>query len=102
MKNFNFKSYCGKSCEDCATFKATLTDDIEEKRRMANRWKTEFGILLKAEEIKCFGCLSEGDQLFKIVQKCKVRKRILAWYNEKRQRDVNAVKKQDLQSRATE
>jgi len=84
----NFKSYCGKSCEDCATFKATLTDDMEEKRRLANRWKTEFGILLKAEKIKCYGCMSGDSEVFKFAKECKIRKRILEWYNGKRQRDA--------------
>lgn len=61
-------AYCGIICSECAVFTATQKNDIEEKRRVAKRWKR------KVEDINCDGCLTEGPRLFRYCEVCKIRK----------------------------
>jgi len=61
-------AYCGIICSKCAVFIATQKNDIEEKRRVAKRWKR------KLEDINCDGCLAKDPRVFRYCKICKIRK----------------------------
>jgi hypothetical protein len=60
--------YCGIICSECAVFIAAQRSDMEEKRRVAERWTR------KVEDINCDGCLAKGPRLFRYCKICKIRK----------------------------
>jgi len=67
-------AYCGLTCSDCPTFKATKTDDNVERKRIAELWTKEYGHPFKPEDINCDGCLSTGTRVFNYCNVCEIRK----------------------------
>lgn len=61
-------AYCGTVCSECPVFLATQKNDIEEKKKVAERWK------MKVEDINCYGCLTKGPKVFRYCKICKIRK----------------------------
>jgi hypothetical protein len=66
---------CGLVCSSCPTFLATRNDDDVAREKTAALYSEKFGFHLKAEEINCDGCLSEGGKLIGYCQACEIRKR---------------------------
>lgn len=62
-------SPCGINCEMCAAYKATVSDDLEEKKRLAKEWSTP-KCTFKAKEIYCKGCLESE---WKMTRACSIR-----------------------------
>ena len=67
-------AYCGLVCSDCPAFVATVEDDDDKRREVAELWSNEFGGAFKAEDINCDGCLSRGPRVFGYCMKCEIRK----------------------------
>jgi hypothetical protein len=67
-------SYCGITCSDCPTFKATRMNDHAERRRVAELWTKQYGHPFKAEDINCDGCLTKGTRVFNYTNICEIRK----------------------------
>lgn len=57
-------SYCGITCSDCPTYKATRMNDDAERKRVAELWTKQYGHPFKAEDINCDGCLTKGTRVF--------------------------------------
>ncbi len=66
-------AYCGLVCSECPTFLATLTDDDVARARTAAIYAENFGFDLRAEEIDCDGCRSEGGTLMAYCRACVIR-----------------------------
>jgi len=67
-------AYCGIICTNCPTFKATKTNDDNERRRIAQLWTHQYGKDFRTEDINCDGCLSRGQRVFSYCNICEVRK----------------------------
>jgi len=67
-------AYCGITCSDCPTFKATKTNDDAERRRVAELWTKEYGRPFKPKDINCDGCLTTGTRIFNYTGICEIRK----------------------------
>jgi hypothetical protein len=67
-------AYCGLTCSDCPTFRATKANDNVERKRIAELWTKEYGHPFKTEDINCDGCLSMGKRVFNYCNICEIRK----------------------------
>lgn len=65
-------AYCGLSCRMCPARLATLSDDIQEKSKVAAQWTEEFKTEIKAEDINCTGCKPDGVK-FGHCHQCQIR-----------------------------
>ena len=52
-------AYCGLDCSKCSAFIATQKSDIEEKKKIAERWTKDLHVDFEPEDITCDGCKSE-------------------------------------------
>jgi hypothetical protein len=67
-------AFCGLNCADCPTFKATQSDDDEERKRVAEMWSKEYGAAIKPEDINCNGCISQDGRHIDYWNTCEIRK----------------------------
>ena len=67
-------AYCGLTCSDCPTFKATKANDNAERKRVAELWTKEYGRPFKPEDINCMGCVSRTGPVFSYCNICEIRK----------------------------
>lgn len=65
---------CGLFCHECGAFQATKNNDDKKRAEVAELWSKEYGTDLKAEDINCNGCLSEGEIVLNYTQVCEIRK----------------------------
>ncbi|ENO11929.1 Protein of unknown function (DUF3795) [Thermoplasmatales archaeon SCGC AB-539-C06] len=67
-------SFCGMICNECTAFLATQKNDDDERKKVAEIWSKQYNADIKAENINCDGCLSEGKRFFFHCNVCEVRK----------------------------
>ena len=67
-------AYCGITCSDCPTFKATQTNDDAERKRVAELWTKEYGHPFKSEDINCESCQTRETRVFNYCNICEIRK----------------------------
>ena len=65
--------FCGMACNECPAFLATKKDDDGERKKVAETWSKQYNADIKAEDVNCDGCLSEGKRLFFHCNVCEVR-----------------------------
>jgi len=65
-------AYCGIDCSECPAFKATANDDDDLRQQTAKDWSKMFNAEIKAEDINCKGCKSDGVK-FSHCNDCKIR-----------------------------
>jgi hypothetical protein len=68
----NLIAYCGFDCFECPAYKATHNDDLEEKKRIAEKWSKAAGKTMTVEEILCDGCRA-GGRLVAYCAECNIR-----------------------------
>ena len=69
---YDMIAYCGLDCSKCDAYKATQTEDLVLKTKIAERWTNELGMAFVPEDITCDGCKS--DRLSAWCQKvCAIR-----------------------------
>lgn len=51
---------CGLVCEECKAYIATRTNDTETLLKQGKEWGSSYGREIKAEEVMCDGCRSDG------------------------------------------
>ena len=66
-------SCCGLLCHECGAYIATMTDDDAKREEVAKEWSKMYNAGLKASDINCTGCLSDGPNLFSHTEVCKIR-----------------------------
>lgn len=69
-------NYCGYTCpEGCEFKKATLTNDVELKKKAYEAWKIQerYQIPFEADKIFCFGCKNTGQPDGVVSANCTVR-----------------------------
>jgi len=67
-------AFCGTICNECPAFLATKKDDDKERKEIAELWSEKYNADIQPEDINCFGCLSEGGNIFNNCNVCEVRK----------------------------
>ena len=53
-------AYCGLNCETCEARVATVNDDQELRRKVAELWSKLNGVEITPEMIHCVGCRVDG------------------------------------------
>lgn len=53
-------AYCGLDCSECPAYVATIKDDDEKRKDLADKWSTE-EFPLKPEDVNCRGCTQKTD-----------------------------------------
>ena len=64
---------CGIVCTQCPVYLATLNDDDNARKEVAELWSKQFGFDIKPEDANCDGCLSTGGRLFNHCKTCSIR-----------------------------
>jgi len=72
-------SYCGIDCGTCDVFKATVHGDADALKRAHQRWtktaQQHWGMsTLDPAILKCTGCRTEGENIFKGCRHCPIRR----------------------------
>jgi len=66
-------AYCGLDCTGCPAHLATLDDDDDQRRKVAQEWSSAYDTDIKPEEINCEGCLPGGSVYFTHCNVCEIR-----------------------------
>ncbi len=64
-------AYCGLNCSECPAYVATIEDDHEKRKDLAEKWSTE-NFPLEPEDINCEGCTKKTD-IMSFCGNCDVR-----------------------------
>jgi len=65
---------CGLVCTECPAYIATQKNDDVLREETAKKWSAMFKADIKAGDINCDGCQSEGPRLFQHCNECEFRK----------------------------
>jgi len=63
-------AYCGLNCFECPAFRATIDNDDELRAKTAKLFSNG-SVILKPEDINCYGCHSDY-RLTKLCARCKI------------------------------
>lgn len=66
-------AYCGVLCNECEIYKATISDDFDERKNVAQKF-TSSEYPLTVENINCLSCSFENEIVFKFCMECEIRK----------------------------
>ena len=70
-------SCCGLDCDACDAFIATRNDDDLLREEVACRWRMLYGAPVRADDINCTGCRSDGCKVHFCEHMCTVRKCVM-------------------------
>ena len=56
----NMIAYCGLDCEKCEARLATINNDNELRKKVADKWSKLNNITITSEMINCEGCRIDG------------------------------------------
>jgi len=68
---------CGLNCETCDARIATIQNNDELRKAIAEKWKRAFNAGITAESINCTGCRMEGVK-FSFCGQCQIRDCVIA------------------------
>lgn len=66
-------AYCGLVCTECPAYLATLEDDDDQRRKVAENWSRDYNADIKPEDINCEGCLPGRSVYFSHCNVCEIR-----------------------------
>ncbi len=64
-------AYCGINCESCKLYKATIRNDENLRREIANEWGQLYNKTLNLIDLKCLGCRSKI--VYEACDKCDIK-----------------------------
>ena len=67
-------AFCGLDCARCDGYLATQADDDGKRAEVAATWSALYHADIKAEQINCDGCSSDGRRFFYCADLCELRK----------------------------
>ena len=67
-------AFCGLDCEQCEARIATINDDNELRKKVADKWSKLNNIEILPEHINCLGCRGEGLKTYYCSDLCEIRK----------------------------
>ncbi len=65
---------CGLDCERCDAYIATVNDDDDLRRRVAEEWSELNNVEITPEMVNCVGCRAEGVKMIFCQSLCEIRK----------------------------
>ena len=71
-------AFCGLDCMECPAFHAEERLTLDERQKIADQWKVEFGSESTAEEIDCSGCTATEGRMVPFCAVCEIRQCRLA------------------------
>ena len=69
----NFIAYCGLDCEKCEARLATINNDNELRKKVAEKWSKLNNITITPEMINCEGCRTDGKKTVFCDKLCAIR-----------------------------
>ena len=69
-----FTAYCGLNCENCEARLATINNDDEQRKKVAELWTKLNGVTITFEMINCMGCRIDGIKTPYCESLCPIRK----------------------------
>ena len=69
----NFIAYCGLDCEKCEARLATINNDNELRKQVAETWSKLNNITITPEMINCEGCRTDGKKTVFCDKLCQIR-----------------------------
>ncbi len=66
-------AYCGLNCSTCDAYLATQESDEMKREETAKKWSQMYRAEIKANQINCNGCKSNGAKFFHC-NNCDIRK----------------------------
>ena len=66
-------AYCGLACYECGAYLATIGDDDEKRKEVAEQWSKEYNASFEPADIDCLGCLLPNERLFSYCAQCPIR-----------------------------
>ena len=66
-------AYCGLACHECGAYLATINNDEERRKEVAEQWSKEYNGDFSPENIDCLGCLLPNKRIFSHCKTCKIR-----------------------------
>ena len=69
----NFIAYCGLDCEKCEARSATINNDNELRKKVADKWSKLNNITITPEMINCEGCRIDGKKTVFCDKLCEIR-----------------------------
>ena len=69
----NFIAYCGLDCEKCEARLATINNDNELRKKVADKWSMLNNITITPEMINCEGCRIYGKKTVYCDKLCPIR-----------------------------
>jgi hypothetical protein len=64
---------CGLECSACPAYVATQANDAAKIEEIARRWSAQFGADIRAENVWCDGCLTDGERKCGHCAECEIR-----------------------------
>jgi len=68
-----FIAYCGLDCEKCEARLATINNDNELRKKVADKWSKLNNITITPEMINCEGCRTDGTKTVFCDKFCQIR-----------------------------
>ena len=66
-------AYCGLDCEKCEARLATINNDNELRKEVADKWSKLNNITITPEMINCEGCRTDGTKTVFCDKFCQIR-----------------------------
>lgn len=70
-------AFCGLDCEKCEARIATINDDNNLRKKVADKWSKLNNIEILPEHINCLGCRGEGPKTYYCSDLCEIRKCVM-------------------------
>ena len=67
-------AFCGLDCEQCEARIATINNDNDLRKKVADKWSKLNNIEILPEHINCLGCRDEGMKTYYCSDLCEIRK----------------------------
>lgn len=66
-------AYCGIDCTECPAYLATVNNDDDQRRTVAENWSRDYNSDVRPEHINCEGCLPGQSIYFSHCTVCEIR-----------------------------
>lgn len=68
----NELAYCGLLCTQCEIYKATISNNDERKKEVAEMYSSD-DYPISSDDVICYGCSGNDGDVFKFCRECEIR-----------------------------